>query len=95
MIPVNCFFEQGGVKSSLELSEEEWNNVVRTNLTGSWLVSKHVGLRTVEAVQEGCIINISSTGGLNRTLSQGLLAYGSSKTGLNSMTKVHLSFLIS
>ncbi|WOH14611.1 hypothetical protein DCAR_0934131 [Daucus carota subsp. sativus] len=79
---------RGGVKSSLELSEEEWNNVVRTNLTGSWLVSKHVGLRMVEAVQEGCIINISSTGGLNRTLSKGLLAYGSSKTGLNSMTKI-------
>ncbi|WOH14609.1 hypothetical protein DCAR_0934129 [Daucus carota subsp. sativus] len=79
---------RGGVNSSLELSEEEWNNVVRTNLTGSWLVSKHVGLLMVEAVQEGCIINISSTGGVNRTLAHGLLAYGSSKAGLNSMTKI-------
>ncbi|KAL1828242.1 hypothetical protein ACET3Z_006654 [Daucus carota] len=53
----------GGTKSSLYLSVEEWNNVVRTNLTGSWLVSKYVGLHMVEVVQEGCIINISSSAG--------------------------------
>lgn len=85
---VNNAGVRGGIKSSLELCESEWNNVLRTNLTGSWLVSKYVGLRMVAAVQEGCIINISSTGGLNRTLTHGLLAYGCSKTGVNHMTKV-------
>ncbi|KAK1401279.1 Short-chain type alcohol dehydrogenase [Heracleum sosnowskyi] len=79
---------RGGTKSSLYLSEEEWNNVVRTNLTGSWLVSKFVGLHMVKAVQEGCIINISSTSSLNRTQMHGSLAYASSKSGLNSMTKI-------
>ncbi|KAL1802564.1 hypothetical protein ACET3Z_031211 [Daucus carota] len=79
---------RGGVKSSLELSEEEWNNVVRTNMTGSWLVSKYVGSRMVEAAQEGCIINISSSVGLNRTISPRALAYTSSKTGLNALTKI-------
>ncbi|KAL1809361.1 hypothetical protein ACET3Z_026351 [Daucus carota] len=53
----------GGTKSSFYLSVEECNNVVRTNLTGSWLVSKYVGLHMVEVVQEGCIINISSSAG--------------------------------
>ncbi|XP_017224403.1 uncharacterized protein LOC108200678 [Daucus carota subsp. sativus] len=85
---VNVFFVQGGTKSSLYLSEEEWNNVVRTNMTGSWLVSKYVGLRMVEAGQEGCIINISSVAGLNRTFARSTLAYSSSKSGLNSVTQV-------
>ncbi|KAL1802570.1 hypothetical protein ACET3Z_031217 [Daucus carota] len=79
---------RGGTKSSLYLSEEEWNDVVRTNLTGSWLVSKYVGLCMVRALQGGCIINISSAAGLNRTQIHGSLAYSSSKSGLNSMTKV-------
>ena len=85
------FWVQGGTKSSLYLSEEEWNDVVRTNLTGSWLVSKYVGLCMVRALQGGCIINISSVAGLNRTQIHGSLAYSSSKSGLNSMTKVHCS----
>lgn len=84
---VNNAGVRGGTKSSLYLSEEEWNNVVRTNLTGSWLVSKYVGLRMVEAVQEGCIINISSSAGTVRTIAHGASAYGSSKTGLNKLTK--------
>ncbi|KAL8155109.1 hypothetical protein AgCh_000484 [Apium graveolens] len=78
---------RGGTKSSLFLSEEEWNNVMRTNLTGSWLVSKYVGLSMVEAVLEGCIVNISSTAGTSRTMANGASAYGSSKTGLNKLTK--------
>lgn len=85
---VNDAGVRGGVKSSLELSEEEWNNVVRTNLTGSWLVSKYVGLCMVAAVQKGCIINISSINGLDRTQIHGSLAYSSSKSGLNSVTKI-------
>ncbi|KAK1401318.1 Short-chain type alcohol dehydrogenase [Heracleum sosnowskyi] len=85
---VNNAGVRGGTKTSLHLSEEEWDEVVRTNLTGAWLVSKYVGIRMVRAFQQGCIINISSVAGLSRTYSQGCLAYGSSKTGLNSMTKV-------
>lgn len=83
---------QGGTKSALHLSEEEWNNVVKTNLTGSWLVSKYVGLHMVEAVQQGCIINISSSAGTVRTIAHGASAYGSSKTGLNKLTKVHYRY---
>ncbi|KAH6772207.1 Rossmann-fold superfamily protein [Perilla frutescens var. frutescens] len=75
---------------SLELSEEEFNRVKDTNLTGSWLVSKYVGARMRDG---GCggggsIINISSLSGLNRTQFHGLLAYPSSKADLHSMTKI-------
>ncbi|KAJ7976582.1 3-oxoacyl-[acyl-carrier-protein] reductase [Quillaja saponaria] len=79
---------RGNVSSSLELSEEEWNHVLKTNLTGSWLVSKYVCLRMRDARQRGSIINISSIAGLNRGQLPGAVAYASSKAALNNMTKV-------
>nr|NP_001295655.1 carbonyl reductase [NADPH] 2-like [Jatropha curcas]ACS12983.1 2,4-dienoyl-CoA reductase [Jatropha curcas] len=78
----------GSVKTPLDLSEEEWNHVIRTNLTGSWLVSKSVCLRMRDAKQGGSIINISSIAGLDRGQLPGAVAYASSKAGLNAMTKV-------
>lgn len=75
------------------MSEEEWNRVVKTNLTGCWLVAKYVCIRMRDAKQGGSVINISSTGGLNRGHLPGGVAYASSKAGLNAMTKViSLSF---
>ncbi|PIN25057.1 Reductase [Handroanthus impetiginosus] len=85
---VNNAGVRGQVKSSLELSEEQWNHVVNTNLTGSWLVSKFVGTRMRKAGRGGSIINISSISGLNRAQLRGAVAYSSSKAGLDSMTKI-------
>ncbi|XP_030517103.1 3-oxoacyl-[acyl-carrier-protein] reductase FabG-like [Rhodamnia argentea] len=79
---------RGSVKSPLDLSEEEWNDIVKTNLTGSWLVSKYVCIRMRDAHQGGSIINISSIAGLHRGQLPGGVAYASSKAGLNTMTKV-------
>ncbi|KAI3742287.1 hypothetical protein L1987_59967 [Smallanthus sonchifolius] len=53
---------RGKVHSLLELVEDEWDSTMRTNLTGTWLVSKYVSARG--------------------------LAYASSKTGVNTLTKV-------
>uniref|UniRef100_A0A5B6Z015 3-oxoacyl-[acyl-carrier-protein] reductase n=1 Tax=Davidia involucrata TaxID=16924 RepID=A0A5B6Z015_DAVIN len=79
---------RGGVHSPLSLSEEEWNNTVRTNLTGLWLVSKYVCIRMRDANIGGSIINISSIGGLNRGHLPGGVAYSSSKAGVNTLTKI-------
>ncbi|KAK3446544.1 3-oxoacyl-[acyl-carrier-protein] reductase FabG [Eucalyptus grandis] len=79
---------RGSVKSPLELSEEEWNHTFKTNLTGSWLVSKYVCIRMRDAHQGGSIVNISSIAGLNRGQLPGGVAYTSSKAALNTMTKV-------
>ncbi|CAN0841612.1 3-oxoacyl-[acyl-carrier-protein] reductase FabG [Linum grandiflorum] len=79
---------RGSVKTSLELSEEEWNHVVKTNLTGTWLVSKSVGKRMRDTKLGGSIINISSIAGLNRGQLPGAVGYASSKTGVNAMTKM-------
>nr|AOG20824.1 beta-ketone fatty acyl-ACP reductase [Gossypium hirsutum] len=78
---------RGNVKDPLELTEEEWDQNIRTNLTGSWLVSKYVCMLMRDAKQGGSVINISSIAGLNRGQLPGGLAYASSKAGLNTMTK--------
>ncbi|EYU20810.1 hypothetical protein ABFS82_11G014500 [Erythranthe guttata] len=79
---------RGSIKSSLNLSDDEWNHVVKTNLTGSWLVAKCVGKRMRDAARGGSIINISSVSGLNRMQVPGAVAYSSSKAGLHLTTMV-------
>jgi len=84
---VNNAGVRGNVRSPLELSVEEWDQVVKTNLTGTWLVSKYVCIRMRDAERAGSIINISSIAGLNRGQLPGGAAYSSSKAGLNALTK--------
>jgi len=82
----------GSVKSPLKLSEEEWDHVFKTNVTGCWLVSKYVCKRMCDAQMKGSIINISSVAGLNRGQLPGAVAYASSKAGVNMLTKVIILF---
>ncbi|KAL2326007.1 hypothetical protein Fmac_025065 [Flemingia macrophylla] len=79
---------RGSVKSSLELSEEQWNHELRTNLNGTWLVSKSVCKLMRDAKRKGSIINIASIGGLNRGQLPGGVAYSCAKGGVNMLTKV-------
>lgn len=73
---------------SIKLLEEDWDRTFRTNARGSWLVSKYICQQMVAFNQGGSIINISSIAGANRFLPSGAIAYASSKTALNTMTKV-------
>ncbi|CAL9166873.1 unnamed protein product [Musa hybrid cultivar] len=85
---VNNAGVRGDVHSPLDWSEEEWSSNIRTNLTGLWLVSKHVCKHMRDAKQKGSVINISSIGGIERGQLPGGLAYVASKTGVNAVTKV-------
>ncbi|KAG6498870.1 3-oxoacyl-[acyl-carrier-protein] reductase FabG-like [Zingiber officinale] len=86
---VNNAGVRGGVYSSLDWSESDWNNNVNTNLTGLWLVTKHLCHRmTVAGRYRGSVINISSIAGLQRGQLPGSLAYSVSKTAVNSLTRV-------
>ncbi|ONK64395.1 uncharacterized protein A4U43_C07F25400 [Asparagus officinalis] len=78
----------GGVHAALDWPEEEWNSNIRTNLTGLWLVSKHVCRRMRDAKVEGSVINISSVTGLERAQGPGAIAYSASKTGVTAVTRV-------
>ena len=72
----------------IDLSEKEWENVVKINLKGAWLLYKNVGARTRDDGRGGAIIHISSALGLNRVQFRGSVPYSLSKAGLDSMTKV-------
>ncbi|XP_051135629.1 uncharacterized protein LOC127254529 [Andrographis paniculata] len=85
---VNNAGVRGRVHTPWNLSEKEWDEIVGTNMTGTWLVSKHVCMLMREAKRAGSIINISSTSGVGRGFRLGGLAYVSSKGSVNSMTKV-------
>ncbi|KAL1189537.1 3-oxoacyl-[acyl-carrier-protein] reductase [Cardamine amara subsp. amara] len=79
---------RGNVRSSLDLSEDEWDNVFRTNLTGPWLVSKYVCILMRDAKRGGSVINISSIAGLHRGLLPGGLAYACSKGSVDTMSRM-------
>ncbi|KAL2228149.1 uncharacterized protein LOC105162686 [Sesamum indicum] len=79
---------RGRVHSPLDLSEEEWNDNIKTNLTGTWLVSKYVCMRMRDGRHGGSVVNISSIAGLERGHLPGGLAYACAKTAINAMTKV-------
>ncbi|KAF6135309.1 hypothetical protein GIB67_033302 [Kingdonia uniflora] len=83
-----CSEDPGGVHSPLDLSEEEWNSMLTTNLTGSWQVSKYVCRRMRDAKIKGSIVNISSIAGLDRGQLPGGVAYSASKAGVNVLTRV-------
>ncbi|KAJ3679027.1 hypothetical protein LUZ60_017038 [Juncus effusus] len=78
---------RGGVYSPLEWPEEEWNKLINTNLTGSWLVTKHVCRLMYQAGQKGSVINISSIAGLHRGQLPGGVAYTASKAAVNAITE--------
>ena len=72
-------------KPTLELSEEEWDLVLDTNLKGYFLVAREVGAHLV-ARGRGKVINVSSIFGAVGMANQ--LAYACSKGGVVQMTKV-------
>ena len=72
-------------KTTLELSEEEWDRVLDTNLKGYFLVAQAVAPHMIRRGR-GKVINVSSIFGAVGMNNQ--LAYACSKGGINQMTKV-------
>ena len=75
----------GATTLFLESSREEFERVVRINLTGTFLVSQAVARKMVER-KYGRIVNIVSLSGQKGGV--GRSAYGSSKAALDLLTKV-------
>src|SRR5690606_34290603 len=66
-------------------SLEDWNFVIQTNLTGSFLCAKYA-LELMRDQQQGKIVNVSSVVGHQGAL-KGHVHYASSKSGLFGLTK--------
>ncbi|KAJ4793910.1 NAD(P)-binding Rossmann-fold superfamily protein [Rhynchospora pubera] len=76
------------VYSVLDWPEEKWNELMNTNLTGTWLVTKHVCRRMRDAKMKGSVINITTIAALDRGQLPGAAAYVASKTGVAGISKV-------
>ena len=68
----------------LRMKDEDWDNVIETNLTGTYNLSK-VFIKNMVKNRNGRIINISSVSGLMGN--PGQVNYSSSKSALNGFTK--------
>jgi NAD(P)-dependent dehydrogenase (short-subunit alcohol dehydrogenase family) len=70
-----------------EMTLAQWNKVVETNLTGTFLFSQAVG-KVMIAQRRGKIINIASLAGLRGTPSElPAIGYSSSKGGIIAFTR--------
>ena len=74
----------GGFGAIQELSEEDWDNTLDTNLRGAFLCSRAVAPQMIRQ-RSGYIINIGSLAGKN--FFAGAAAYCASKWGLMGLTK--------
>jgi 2-dehydro-3-deoxy-D-gluconate 5-dehydrogenase len=69
----------------LDLSQEDWDAVIDTNLTGSFLCAKHAGRAMVAAGNGGKMINIGSIYSVYGTPE--FANYGASKAGVLGLTR--------
>ena len=86
--PVTVVVNNAGVASgklALDMSEDDWDQVMDTNLKGAWTVAQAAAKRMAEAETGGVIVNIASVLGLR--VSKGVVPYAVSKAGLIQMTK--------
>jgi NAD(P)-dependent dehydrogenase (short-subunit alcohol dehydrogenase family) len=69
----------------VDTPEEDWKQVIDTNLTGCWLMTQAVTRRLIAAETGGRIVNISSM--LGTTPTGHVHAYAASKAGINQLTR--------
>jgi NAD(P)-dependent dehydrogenase (short-subunit alcohol dehydrogenase family) len=73
------------IRARLEdLPREEWDAMLRTNLTGVFLFSQAVG-RVMIRQRGGKIVNVTSVAG--RSGSRGMAAYAAAKAGVTALTQ--------
>lgn len=75
----------GGAARALDMTEEEWRNMLSTNLDGVWRVAQCTGQRLSKAGKPGSIINIASILGLR--VGKGMSHYATSKAAVVQLTK--------
>jgi 3-oxoacyl-[acyl-carrier protein] reductase len=68
----------------LELSEDEWDQVLTVNLKGTFLVAQAAARAMVDAGTKGAIVNISSSSVRGHELG---VHYSASKTGIIGLTR--------
>jgi NAD(P)-dependent dehydrogenase (short-subunit alcohol dehydrogenase family) len=72
--------------SSVEKSLEEWNEIVETNLNGTWYCCRAAIRQMLKQEGRGTIVNMSSRLGLMAG-GPGRVAYAASKAGVSNLTR--------
>ncbi|MBP6752790.1 MAG: SDR family oxidoreductase [Alicycliphilus sp.] len=75
----------GQARPLLEQTEEDFDQVLDTNLKGCWLVATEAARRMVAAGQGGSIVNVASI--LGERVAGGVAPYAISKAGVVQATK--------
>lgn len=86
--PIDILVNNAGIADTqpfLEMSEEAWDRVLATDLSGVWRVSQTVARRLVAREAPGSIVNIASVLGLAVQRTQ--TNYASAKAGVVQLTK--------
>jgi 3-oxoacyl-[acyl-carrier protein] reductase len=86
--PATILVNNAGVAHStraVDLSADEWNRVIRTNLDAVFFWAQEGARRMIEAKAKGAIVNIASVLGFG--VSKGTIAYATAKAGVVQMTK--------
>jgi NAD(P)-dependent dehydrogenase (short-subunit alcohol dehydrogenase family) len=78
----NAGIAQG--KAAIDLTEEDWRQVMNTNLDGAWRVAQASAKAMIAGGKGGAIINTASILGLR--VANSLLAYATAKAALIQMT---------
>lgn len=73
-------------KPALDITRDEWQNVIDINLTGTFFMSQQMGRHLIGTQRKGSIISIASTHGIVGI--GGIAAYGISKAGISHMTRM-------
>lgn len=72
------------IKLFTDITDEDWNNIIQTNLTSAFYVTQE-SVKYMITEKQGCIINISSIWGEIGASCE--VHYSVAKAGLNGMTK--------
>jgi NAD(P)-dependent dehydrogenase (short-subunit alcohol dehydrogenase family) len=73
-------------KAAVEITPEEWEAVMQTNLTGTFFMCQQMGRHLVRGGRPGSIVNMASTHGVVGMAQR--LIYGTSKAAIIHMTKM-------
>lgn len=87
--PLRIIVNNSGIARSspvLETTDEDWQAVLDTNLTGAFMVARAAARRMVATGSAGSIINIASILAFREV--SGLASYAASKAGLRQLTTV-------
>lgn len=87
---IDILFNNAGIcmhQSTLEATPDEFREVLETNLTGAFIMSRAVGRLMIEKKISGSIINNASMSGSIVNIPQWQCSYNSSKAGLIHLTK--------